>query len=72
MKMTSWTPITVAIIGAVTAISGSLFATSANVDAKINTVNTELQVTKTTQSLQYTEIKGNLERIEKKLDTVLK
>lgn len=70
--MNGWTPIIVAGIGALTAITGSFLTTSATVDGKINQVDTKVQVLQERQELQYKELKDGLGRIEMKLDKALK
>ena len=62
------TNITVAVIGALTAITGAYFTANTTANSKINTVDTKVEVLQERQTLQYKEVSGTLERIEKKLD----
>lgn len=64
------TGIIIAVIGAVAAVATSFFTASATSAARVNDVNTQVQVLQERQNLQYTELKGTLDRIEKKLDTL--
>lgn len=62
------TSIAVAVIGAIAAIAGSFFTSRATADVRVNTIDTKVQVLEERQSLQYTEVKDSLSRIESKLD----
>lgn len=66
-------PITVliALVGAAVSITGSYFTGQAANAEQVNKINTDVQVLKTTQSLQYLEVKGSLDSINKKLDKAL-
>lgn len=60
----------IAILSAIAAIVGSYLTASATTDAKVNNVDTKVEVLQERQALQYTEVKTSLDRIEKKLDGI--
>ena len=64
--------IVVAGIGAFAAITGSYFTAQATANSRVNDLDTEVQIAKTTQALQYKEVTDWLERIDTKLDKALK
>ncbi len=64
------TSIAVALIGAVTAITGAFFTAQATSSTQVNTVNGKGDVLEERQSNQYSEVKESLDRIEKKLDSL--
>lgn len=63
--MTGIQSVLIALIGAAAAVTGSYFTASATSNQRSNDINTEVQVLKNTQALQYAEIQKSLERIEK-------
>lgn len=63
--------IVVSIVGAVIGITGAYFSGQAANAEQVNKINTDVQVLKTTQSLQYSEVKGALDSIDRKLDKAL-
>lgn len=62
----------IAIIGAVCGVATSFITASATSDAKVNTVDTQVQVLQERQSLQYAELKAGIDRIEAKIDRSLR
>ncbi len=64
--------VAIAIIGALAAITGSFFTSSATANSRTSQVDTKVEVLQERQALQYQEVKGSLERIEKKLDSAIK
>lgn len=72
MFMSGLQGVAIALIGAVAAVTGSYFTASATSNQRSNEINTEVQVLKNTQALQYAEIQKSLERIEKTIGTLPK
>lgn len=55
-----WNSLAIAVIGAVAAVSASFLTANATTNARANNIDTQVQVLKTTQSLQYAEVKDAL------------
>lgn len=68
--MTGLQGVAVAIIGALAAVTGSFFTAQATASSRSSEIDTKVEVLKRTQELQYTEVKGSLDRIEKKIDRI--
>lgn len=60
----------ISAIGAAAAIVASFFTATATSDARVNGVDTKVEVLQERQALQYAEVKTSLERIELKLDSL--
>lgn len=74
--MSAFASIIVAGLTLIGTVTASIFAAKASassqVDQQVTAVNTQVQVIKTTQDLQYKEVKESLLRIESRLDRALK
>lgn len=58
------TQIAVAVIGAVTAITGAFFTASATADTKVNDLDKKVEVLTERQLLQYSEVKEDLQDVK--------
>jgi hypothetical protein len=61
-----------AIVGAVGMIVASAITAWATTGTRVNDIETQVSVVETTEALHYTELNKRLDRIESKLDQVLK
>ena len=67
--MTTSASIAVAVIGAIAAITGAWFTAGATSSARVNEIDTKVEVLQERQGLQYIEVKASLDRIETKLSS---
>lgn len=70
--MKASTGIIVALIGAATAITGAWFSATAAANAQVNDINTQVQVLKNTQALQYSELHDEVTTIQSDVKEILK
>lgn len=63
-------PIYAAIIGAIAMIGASAVTAWGTSSAKVSTIDTKVEVVKTTENLHYTEVQRQLEQQTNKIDDV--
>lgn len=61
----------VAIVSAISLIAGSGITAWATANARVNSIDTKVQIVQEREENHYKELQTNLIRIEKKLDSVL-
>lgn len=66
--MKSLVAVLVASIGTLGVFGAAYFTSKSTADSRVNEVVTKVEVLQERQSLQYTEVKESLARIEKKID----
>jgi len=63
-----------AVIGGISlvlaSVGGAFVTGSAGASSQLNSVNTKVEVVKTTEELHYSEVIKILDRLEKKIDTI--
>jgi outer membrane murein-binding lipoprotein Lpp len=70
--MHDYAGIIIALIGAAGGITGSYFMAESTADARVNEVHTQVQVLTERQSLQYSELKGDVTTIKADVKEVLR
>lgn len=66
------TQLAIAVVGAITAIAGAFFTANAASDVRVSGMETKVEVIRTTQTLQYTELKDEITTIKQDVKEILK
>jgi hypothetical protein len=64
-------PIAIAIITGLVTITGSYFTATATSDSRVSEIDTKVQLLEKTQSLQYAELKSNIDDLKKGQDKTI-